>query len=98
MEKTSIPQTESLFCQSCGMPVAIAELQGSDKEGHKTEEYCIYCYENGEFKQPDITLQEMTDLCAGYLVEEGMDEAAARQMLGASLPLLKRWNTGTAVN
>ncbi|KAI7263025.1 hypothetical protein KC345_g9269 [Hortaea werneckii] len=80
------------------MPVAETELQGSDKDGHKTEEYCIYCYENGEFKQPDITLQEMTDLCAGYLVEEGMDEAAARQMLGGSLPLLKRWNTGTAVN
>ena len=98
MEKTSTRQTEGLFCQSCGMPVAEVELQGSDKEGHQTEEYCIYRYENGEFKQPDITLQEMTDLCAGYLVEEGMDEAVARQMLGGSLPLLKRWKTGTAVN
>ncbi|MEK4324759.1 zinc ribbon domain-containing protein [Paenibacillus sp. FSL R7-0297] len=98
METASTKQTESLFCQSCGMPVNETELQGSDKEGNKTEEYCIYCYENGEFKQPDITLQEMTDLCAGYLVEEGMDEAAARQMLGDSLPQLKRWSTGAGVS
>ncbi|WP_042210432.1 zinc ribbon domain-containing protein [Paenibacillus borealis] len=98
METESTRQTEGLLCQSCGMPVTDAELQGSDKEGNKTEEYCIYCYENGEFKQPDITLQEMTDLCAGYMVEEGMDEAAARQILGNSLPQLKRWSSGAGVS
>jgi hypothetical protein len=97
MEMISNEHTEGLFCQSCGMPVAAAELQGSDKAGNKTEEYCIYCYESGEFKQPDITLQGMTDLCTGYLVEEGMDEAAARQMLGSSLPQLKRWSTVAGV-
>lgn len=72
-----------------------AELQGSDREGHKTTEYCIYCYESGEFKQPDITLEGMTDLCAGFMVQEGMDEAAARTLLADSLPHLKRWSTVT---
>ncbi|WNS41640.1 zinc ribbon domain-containing protein [Paenibacillus sp. MMS20-IR301] len=98
METKSAGQPEGLFCQSCGMPVESAELQGTDKAGNKVEDYCMYCYEQGEFKQPNITLQEMTDLCAGYLIEEGMDEAAARQMLNASLPLLKRWSTGTPVH
>ncbi|QWU16856.1 zinc ribbon domain-containing protein [Paenibacillus sophorae] len=79
------------FCQSCGMPVAEKDLLGTDREGIKTEEYCKYCYEDGEFKQPDITLQGMIDLCAGYLVQQGMDEAEAKGMLAQTLPLLKRW-------
>ncbi len=79
------------FCQSCGMPMPEEELLGTEREGVKTEEYCKYCYEDGEFKQPDITLQSMIDLCTGYLVEQGMNEADARGMLAQSLPLLKRW-------
>lgn len=98
MEMKPMEHSEALFCQSCGMPVAEAQLQGTDKTGSKTDEYCVYCYENGEFKQPDITLAEMTDLCTGYLVEEGMDEAEARRMLGASLPLLKRWSAASKVH
>lgn len=85
------------FCQSCGMPMPEQDLLGTDREGVKTEDYCKYCYENGEFKQPDITLQGMIDLCAGYLVQQGFAEADARGMLAQTLPLLKRWRqAGTA--
>lgn len=91
METASPHHGELLFCQSCGMPMPEASLQGSDREGNKIEDYCIYCYESGEFKQPDITLQEMTDLCAGYMIEE-----AARSMLAETLPRLKRWSTVAA--
>lgn len=58
-----------------------AELLGTDQDGNKIEDYCVYCYENGAFKQPNITLQEMADICTGYMVEEGMDENVARKLL-----------------
>jgi hypothetical protein len=97
MEETSTHQHEAVFCQSCGMPMPEAELLGSEQDGTKNEDYCIYCYEAGEFKQPDLTLQGMTDLCTGFMVEEGMDEAAAHKLLAATLPSLKRWKTAAAV-
>ncbi|MNC19221.1 putative zinc ribbon domain protein [compost metagenome] len=74
-----------------------AELQGTDREGKITDEYCVYCYENGEFKQPETTMEEMADLCAGFMAGEGMDEAEARRILADSLPRLKRWSTAAEV-
>ena len=83
---------EQVFCQSCSMPMQDAALLGTEQDGSKNSEYCTYCYEAGEFKQPDISLQEMTDLCTGFMVQEGMPEVTARQMLAKQLPSLKRWN------
>ncbi|OKP99880.1 zinc ribbon domain-containing protein [Paenibacillus sp. P46E] len=57
----------------------------------------VYDYESGEFKQPESTMEEMADLCAGYMVEEGMDEAGERSILANSLPRLKLWSTGAGV-
>ncbi|ULO06958.1 zinc ribbon domain-containing protein [Paenibacillus sp. 19GGS1-52] len=95
MEQEQAQQEETLLCQSCGMPMHDGELLGSDADGNKITEYCMYCYEAGEFKQPDITLQGMTDLCTGYMVEEGMEEISARKVLADTLPLLKRWSNAT---
>ncbi|WP_313641792.1 zinc ribbon domain-containing protein [Paenibacillus sp.] len=89
-------QGELKFCQSCGMPMPTEELLGTNQEGEKIEDYCVYCYEDGAFKQPDITLQEMADICTGYMVQEGMDEAVARKLLAEQLPHLKRWREETA--
>lgn len=89
-------QGEPKFCQSCGMPMPTEDLLGTNKEGQKIEDYCVYCYEDGAFKQPDITLQEMADICTGYLVQEGMDEAVARKLLDEQLPHLKRWRGVTS--
>lgn len=91
-EHTQQVQENSVFCQSCGMPMPNAEVLGTDRAGEKIKDYCIYCYEAGEFKQPDISLQEMITLCSGYLVEEGMDETVARKLLADQLPHLKRWS------
>lgn len=88
--------SETVSCQSCGMPMPEAGLRGSELNGTKSGEYCIYCYENGAFKQPEITLEEMTELCTGFMVEEGMEADAARTLLARSLPALKRWNSKSA--
>ncbi|WP_094603973.1 hypothetical protein SPSIL_043980 [Sporomusa silvacetica DSM 10669] len=81
------------FCQSCGMPLSgQEELLGTTASGSKTEEYCIYCYENGQFKQPDLTLEGMIEVCLPHMKENGMTEAAARRLLREHLPNLKRWH------
>ena len=36
------------FCQSCGMPLT-DEVLGTNADGSKSEEYCIYCYKDGAF-------------------------------------------------
>lgn len=82
-------------CQSCGMPLN-DQVLGTEANGAKSEEYCTYCYENGAFKQPELTLQQMIDLCVPFMVEEGMAEAEARAILSAQLPVLKRWQGATA--
>lgn len=69
------------YCQSCGMPLVDEALLGTEKEGQVSQEYCTYCYGEGEFKQPDLTVQEMIEIGVPHLKEEGMAEAEARQML-----------------
>lgn len=83
--------TMQSYCQSCGMPLVDEALLGSEKEGHKSQEYCTYCYEGGEFKQPQLTVKEMIEICVPHLKEDGMPENEARHMLTSFLPSLKRW-------
>ena len=46
------------FCNSCGRPI-VKEDYGTNKDGSPNDEYCIDCFQNGEFTEPDITLNEM---------------------------------------
>ncbi|MGE7692182.1 effector binding domain-containing protein [Lysinibacillus sp. NPDC097214] len=79
------------YCQSCGIPLVDEALLGTEKDGYKSEDYCTYCYEVGEFKQPTLTVEEMIEICVPHLKEDGMAEEEARQMLTSFLPSLKRW-------
>ncbi|MFS0859085.1 zinc ribbon domain-containing protein [Paenibacillus taichungensis] len=79
-------------CQSCGMPLTTPAQFGTETDGTTTREYCIYCYKEGKFEQPDITLEGMIEMCTAILSQEGMDEESARAMLRNQLPFLKRWN------
>ncbi|MDF2570017.1 MAG: transcriptional regulator [Sporomusa sp.] len=80
------------FCQSCGMPLNDQELLGTESSGAKTEEYCMYCYEGGQFKQPDLTIEGMIETCVPHMKGHGLTEAAARKLLRDHLPKLKRWH------
>jgi hypothetical protein len=85
---------EMIRCQSCGMPRTDETLVGTEKDGAKNEEYCIYCYENGEFKQPELDLAGMIETFVPFMMKDlGMSESAAREHLNHYLPKLKRWKT-----
>lgn len=79
------------FCQSCGMPLNGQDVLGTEANGNKAEEYCMYCYEGGQFKQPDLTLEGMIEICVPHMKAHKMTEAAARALLKEHLPKLKRW-------
>ena len=48
---------EQRFCQSCGMPLT-EDVLGTNADGSKNEDYCMYCYRDGKFLQ-DCTMEEM---------------------------------------
>ena len=41
------------------MPLDGAELWGSEEDGSPNREYCKYCYLNGSFVHPCMTLEKM---------------------------------------
>ncbi|GAB2806555.1 hypothetical protein GCM10027043_01770 [Ferruginibacter profundus] len=73
------------------MPLDRPELAGTEKDGSKNQEYCIYCYQNGAFINPGMTLEEMK-----VLVKEQMEKMKIDNNLITAavniLPTLKRWN------
>jgi hypothetical protein len=80
------------FCQSCAMPMARDEDLGTEKDGSKSTDYCCYCYKDGEFVDPDITLEEMIEFCSKKMEELGvMSYDRAKKLNERYLPTLKRW-------
>lgn len=78
-------------CQSCAMPLKKDPKGGStNKDGSKNTMYCSYCYENGEFLQPDITADEMKDFVKNKLKEMGFPGFLAG-FFSKNIPKLERW-------
>ena len=85
-------QPKGPFCQSCSMPMEKPEDFGTDEEGNRVNNYCHYCYQSGEFTNPDITLGQMPDIVVKNMVEEmKIPEDQARQITQSFLPKLVRW-------
>ena len=83
------------FCQSCGMPLDKPELLGTEKDGSKSHEYCLYCYQDGAFINPDMTLPEMKTLVKEQMEKMKIDTGIIDMAIN-SLPNLKRWCTVSA--
>ncbi len=86
---------ELKFCQSCGMPLT-EELRGTNADGSKNKEYCIYCYKNGAYTG-DFTMEEMVEFCSQYVDEynkntgETLNREEYKNVLRQFYPSLKRW-------
>ena len=78
-------------CQSCGMPLT-ENNRGTNNDLTSNEEYCRYCYEEGEFMIPNLTLDMQIDRLAHMALENmKIPEEEARHMAQEILPGLKRW-------
>lgn len=91
MEKTMTPKK---FCQSCGMPLEQDKDFGANADGSRQEDYCHYCYQNGAFVDPNITMDGMIQFNLKFNEENGHPfgtQEQARQMMEQWFPTLKRW-------
>lgn len=80
------------ICQSCCMPLN-EPSRGTEADGEKSQDYCNYCYKNGEFTQPDSTLEMMINISAKIWAEKDPNVTVeeAKTQLKKKLPTLKRW-------
>lgn len=87
---------EMKFCQSCGMPLS-NEVLGTNADGSKSDEYCIYCYKDGAFTG-NFTMEEMAEYCSMFVEEynkntgKNLTCCEYKQELLKFYPTLKRWN------
>ena len=87
---------ETKFCQSCGMPLT-QEVLGTNADGSKNNEYCIYCYKDGAFTS-NYTMEEMAEYCSMFVEEynkntgKNLTACEYKQELLKYFPILKRWN------
>jgi len=85
-------QPKGPFCQSCGMPMERAADFGSEKTGLKNNDYCHYCFVDGAFVNPRMSMPEMIDFCVETMAQRRvMPEAEARTLMNTVIPMLKRW-------
>ncbi|MDO4496956.1 MAG: zinc ribbon domain-containing protein [Bacteroidales bacterium] len=84
------------FCQSCGMPLT-EEILGTNADGSKSEDYCIYCYKDGAFTG-DFTMEQMAEYCSMFVEEynkntgQNLSACEYKEVLLKFFPTLKRWN------
>lgn len=84
-------------CQSCGMPLG-KEWYGTEKEGTESTTYCMYCYQNGLFTDPDRTLEKMIEISVNHMMEElHFSRVKAQEMAHAVIPQLGRWKNESEI-
>lgn len=81
------------LCQSCGMPLTSPELYGTEQDGSRNDDYCVYCYADGAFVGGPCSMEQMVEQCIPYALESGVypDAETARAQMLQFFPALKRW-------
>lgn len=78
-------------CQSCAMPMNKPEDFGKEVDGSPSSDYCVHCYQGGDFTWKP-TFEEFVEDNVRFWREEGeTDDAAARERCLKGLSVLKRW-------
>ena len=86
---------EMQFCQSCGIPLT-DEILGTNADGSKNHDYCIYCFKDGAFTG-NFTMEEMAEFCAQFVDEfnkntgQHLTREEYKKELLKYYPMLKRW-------
>lgn len=62
-----------VLCQSCGIPLDNKTPKGTELDGTLSEEYCLYCYQVGEWTS-NLNFDEMYDLNLKRFKESDMSK------------------------
>ena len=87
---TLLGSPRQLICQCCGMPLNEDSMMSREKDGSYNEEYCKWCYAEGEFayKSKDALL----DFLVNHMPNpENVKEEDRRRQFDLYLSQLKLW-------
>ncbi len=85
---TLLGSPRQLICQCCGMPLEDSIIS-KEKDGFLNEEYCKWCYADGEYQYSDM--DHLIDVCVKNMANEQHSEEDVRSYLKAMLPKLDYW-------
>ena len=85
---------DKVRCQSCGMPLGPEPANfGTNRDGRPNGAYCRFCFQEGAFVQPDLTVEGMIAASVGYMTKNmGVAREKAEEMSRAVIPELARWH------
>jgi len=81
------------LCQSCGMPLT-NKVKGFEKDKSFSMDFCKFCYGDGAFRNPDLTLEGQTKKLVTMATSKlKMSRGDAYMLAKNTLSKLKRWKT-----
>lgn len=85
---TLLGSPNRLICQCCGMPLD-DNIISREKDGALNEEYCKWCYADGEYMYSDM--DELVDICVKNMADDTHSPEQMRSYLYKTLPKLNYW-------
>ena len=85
---TLLGSPRQLICQCCGMPLEDGNIS-KEKDGIFNEEYCKWCYADGEYMYHDM--DDLIDVCVGHMANEQFTPEQVRAYMKDMLPKLDYW-------
>ncbi len=85
---TLLGSPRQLICQCCGMPLDDSTIS-KEKDGTFNEEYCKWCYSEGEFTYDNI--DDLLNFCAEHMANENWTSEQVRAYMADMLPKLNYW-------
>ena len=74
------------------MPMEKPTDFGTEADNSKSKDFCVFCYSNGSFIEPEITLEQMIDKVSRMMAKAmNVSEDEASAIAKVSVPALKRW-------
>ena len=85
---TLLGSPRQLVCQCCGMPLEDESIS-REKDGIFNEEYCKWCYADGEYMYHNM--DDLIEVCVGHMANEQFTDEQVRAYLADMLPKLSYW-------
>lgn len=86
---TLLGSPRKLICQCCGMPLE-DENMSKEKDGSINEDYCKWCYKDGNFTYNDM--ESLISFCENTMSNETFSKQQVRDYMNNLLPKLKHWS------
>ena len=85
---TLLGAPRQLICQCCGMPLEDATIS-REPDGAFNEEYCKWCYTDGEFKYESP--EQLIEFCVEHMANDAWPKEQVRAHMEAVVPQLRHW-------